>query len=102
MQSYVPAVIGSVTTGHGSVTTGHGYPPTIADANIPFLATTQATYNGHIILAEGGTFVTHCIPPSCHIPVAASGVPTITLNGIPIAYVGLVLSCGDVVTGAIA
>lgn len=87
----------------GMLTTGHGtWPPVAAVSGDPFIK-----INGQPIVVEGSVYSTHCKPgssPQCHAPTVLPGTgnPGIQINGVPAAYVGLALSCGDVIAEGVS
>ncbi len=80
--------VGKLTTGHGS------FPPMAAISG-----ESNVTVNGAAVVVEGDEYANHGhgTPPPNPFVVPGSGNPNIQINGVPAAYVGLVLSCGDTI-----
>lgn len=79
----------------GKATTGHfPYPPTVAISG-----EATVTVNGAAVVVEGDEYANHGhgTPPPNPFVTPGTGNPNIQVNGIPIAYVGLVISCGDTI-----
>lgn len=79
-----------------SVSTGHPcWPPTVPSSWSPdVLAEAQN------VIRKGDTWVVHCCPPGCHVPVSI-GDNTVIVNGRPAQRIGSPMDCGDAVdTGA--
>lgn len=89
----------NILTTIGKLSEGHGaWAPVPAIQGDPMI-----TFDGQPMVREGDLYATHCdTNPTCHSPTVVSGNPMITLNGIPAAYVGGALSCGDVIAEGVS
>jgi uncharacterized Zn-binding protein involved in type VI secretion len=76
----------------GDFCSGHGcYPPRPNDE-----ASSDVFVNGLGVHRLGDHWVVHCCQNDCHDGVAATGSPTVFVNGQPAVRIGDFVSCGSV------